>query len=214
MSDNVLRLDSFGMRQMAEYSSGLRGGGGDPVYFVATPGPDPGDYTIKADTHEPGTNPEEVVVPCDTQFAAKSKRRRVKQIILVYESGDDDQVVSLDGTKYDAVFTSESAVEKFLFPYYASKYQWAAAEQLSCMSSTWYGFIPGLSAGDPPQPFVEEELPFAMAHYPRSDYSYVDPSLTVLTPGADVHVLRVPKSGGAVTPTALSKLGCQPTMVP
>ncbi len=199
MPDNVMMLDSMGMRQMAEYASGLRSPGGDPVYFVATEDPErPGQYTI-VPSFTPPASPlsDEVVVPCDTR--AVSERRRVREIILVYGDGDGDRV-SLCGDEYDAVFTSESAVEKFLFPYYASKYQWAAASKLHEMSMTWYGHLPDMASGegDFPGIVVEEALPFAMAHYPRSDYSFQDPNLTDLSPGADVHAFSVSESGQAV----------------
>lgn len=72
-------------------------------------------------------------------------------------------------TSADAVFWTEAAVEKFVFPYYASKMQWDAPTFLSVMAEAWYGHVPGTI--NPAPVILEEPLPFAIVHIPRSDYA-------------------------------------------
>jgi len=187
MSDHTFMPDSIGLRELAEYASGVRHSGDDPNYFVISADPhQPGNYHITHHHHPPAPKPGHIVVPADTPTVAPS-RPKVTSVIVTYEDPDGtEQVMLLDGTRYDALFWSEGAVEKFLFPYYASKYQWAAAEWVGKMSTSWYGFIPTLT-GAPAERAADETTPLAMAHYPRSDYGVVEDG--GVGPGTDVHVL-------------------------
>ncbi|HEX2092443.1 MAG TPA: hypothetical protein VHG28_08575 [Longimicrobiaceae bacterium] len=196
MADESLTLDSYGVREIAEYASGVRG---EKVYLVATPDPAlPGNYLITPSTVPVAPGPDQVVVPCNTAYIQPG-RPKVTKVTVVFDLEHADGTehrVTQDVSQYDALFWSESAVEKFLFPYYASKYQWAAAYWLDAISTHWYGFVPDPASGLPSMSqaagrTTEGSDSFAMVHYPRSDYGYDDDIEPVLTPGADVHVLRV-----------------------
>lgn len=199
MSEKLM-LDSIGMRELAEYASSQRSQGGDPLYFVATPDPaESGSYTITPLGKDPlFRSPDDVVVPCDTAMVSPG-RATLARITLHYRVPGHlfERHVEMDATQYDALFWSESAVEKFLFPYYASKYQWSAAEWLTAMSQAWYGFVPGMASGEPQEEVSDsfgEAAPMAMIHYPRSDYAFVEPGGT-LEPGTDVQAVTVGGEG-------------------
>jgi hypothetical protein len=195
MVENALMLDSIGLRELAEYASSLRHAGGDPAYFIVTEDPKhPGKYAIRYTRHPPKEQPDRVIVPADTAAVAP-RRPKVKSVTVTYEDPHDghSHEMVLDGSRFDALFWSEAAVEKFLFPYYASKYQWAAADWLSLMASTWYGFVPGMEGPDA-QEASNEIKPMAMVHYPRSDYGEVEDGGVVI-PGNDVHVLTAEEEG-------------------
>lgn len=210
MPENPMTLDAYGMREMTEFASGVRG---EEVYFVATPDPDtPGNYLIVPSPVPVPARPDDVVVPCATAVI-QPKRPRVKKVTVTFELVDAngaEHTVSRDVSQYDALFWSESAVEKFLFPYYASKYQWAAAHWLRKMSVHWFGFEPDLGSGLPQAPVSgdEEVTPFAMVHYPRSDYGFESESGTSLEPGGDVHLLRVVE--GSVEVSSLAEPARRP----
>jgi hypothetical protein len=198
-------VDSIGLREMAEYASSLRHAHGDKAYFVISADPHhPGNYIIKhLDAPPEPPEPDQVVVPADTANVG-SHRPKVKRVTIRYEdpSGGPDREMVLPGGGFDALFWSEASVEKFLFPYYASKYQWAAADWLTVMSQAWYGFVPDLR-GPGSAPAAEDGLtPLAMVHYPRSEYGSVGENGVagpgnVVGPGNDVHVLTVKPTGEA-----------------
>lgn len=110
----------------------------------------------------------------------------------------------IDLDRCDAVFWSESAVEKFLFPYYASKGMWDAAHILTRISQLWYGFVPG--PDETPSPLTgvlgedTDPIPFAMAHIPTSEYVPVVPSDV----GAELHFL-FRKADGTVLAKSLAE---------
>jgi hypothetical protein len=202
MSQDELMVDSIGLRELAEYASSLRHAGGDPAYFVISEDPDhPGDYRIKHSRHPVRPEPDRVIVPASTANVG-SHRPRVKKVTVTYEDpgGGGEHELTLPGGEFDALFWSEAAVEKFLFPYYASKYQWAAAEWLTVMSQAWYGFVPDMRGGQP-DVAADELTPMAMVHYPRSEYGELEEG-GVVGPGEDVHVVTVMPTGEA----ALSRL--------
>lgn len=192
MHDSQLMLDSIGLRELAEYASGLRRDGGDPAYFTIRAEPDrPGWYRVRHQHTPVVTDPEQIAVPVDTSAVGRN-RPVVTQVTVTYldpTTGLPSQMV-LDGSKYDAFFWSEGAVEKFVFPYYASKYQWAAADWLTTMSQAWYGYVPEICPDPSRQDTLEEIIPMGMVHYPRSDYGDVGEG-TVTKPGGEMHVLSV-----------------------
>jgi hypothetical protein len=163
-------IDSVGLREMAEYASSLRGREGEPRFLTAKRDPATNDYVLDALPAPPDDTTDTVVVPVNTR-QVQPNRAPVVDVKIYVETQNGTGVVikgySLD--RYDAVFWSEAAVEKFLFPYYASKYQWLAAEVLTILSKVFYGYVPTLA--DPTQQLRDaNEIPFAMAHLPRSDY--------------------------------------------
>jgi len=186
MTDTLLMVDSIGMREATEYAASLRQAGGDPEFVVLTMNPGATDYSISVRPTAPDPDSGEVVIPCSTA-AVQPRRPRVQDVEITVEMPDGRMVhlASTSLAQFDAVFWSEAAVEKFLFPYYASKYQWAAARVLETLSQVFYGYVPGFTNPDPPAPGVkvsaddgeeEMEIPFAMAHLPRSDFVPVEDS--------------------------------------
>ena len=173
-------LDSIGLREAAEYAASLRGRGGNPRKIIAQYDPELGDYRLTDAPMGAPVAPEDSTVLAVDTAEVQPSRWRVRDI-TIKASGHllgDPVEISIGLDRYDAVFWSEAAVEKFLFPYYASKYQWAAAEVLVLLSLVFYGEVPGLQSGKPLLSAVAladfaglaDEEPFAIAHLPRSDY--------------------------------------------
>ncbi|MET0398151.1 MAG: hypothetical protein ABW277_15225 [Longimicrobiaceae bacterium] len=217
-AQQVMPLDSIGIREIAEWSSSLRGDGGDQMYMVASPGDKPGTYTISSVAeHDRESGPNDVVVPCNTRLV-RPDRPPVTGVTIQAEGMPQSEPL----VGYDALFWSEAAVEKFLFPYYASKYQWVAARLLEAMSRAFYGFVPdvasGAGTGDGTRiTTFDTEAPIAIAHYPRSDYGmvredglqgiggHIDGEDGVLGIGSDLHVLFGNHETGGITARPLSE---------
>ncbi len=183
---DTLMLDSIALRALAEYAQSVRAPGGDPVYFVATPSADGGCRIEHQKERSEVTGPQAVVTPASTPTVRPGRPKMESVDVKAAGMAHHESMM-----KYDALFWSEAAVEKFLFPYYASKYQWLAAHVLAVLSRLFYGHVPtsaattettevptgtagttGASAA-----FAEldaEEVPFAVGHIPRSDYGIVD----------------------------------------
>ena len=166
MPSSYLTLDSIAARAVAEYASSLRGPSEEPSFIVTHRLHGHTRMGVKQDPAASG--PLQVVTPVATPFVQPA--RPPVEAVSMRAQGMDESV-SLD--EYDAVFWSEAAVEKFLFPYYASKGQWEAAHVLSALSRAFYGFVPGEKGGaaadaDP------TTIPFAVGHLPRSDYATID----------------------------------------
>lgn len=192
----VLVMNAQQLRAVADAAESLRNpdGGQDPFYVVyeegqkpqimQSAGPPP-NAVFELDTLEvePRPTPSRVVIECD---------------------GVTRELVQ----EYDAVFWSESAVEKFVLPYYASKSMWEAAAVLDKISMYWYGEIP--PATDPSGPvddLVAESTeplppPYALAHTPDSEWSVLD-GLGSPT-GHNLHLLV--KDGEAIRAVRLSDL--------
>lgn len=173
-----LMLDSIGLREVADYAASLRAPFGDQRYIIATYDPKAQDYKLSDAPDPPApSTPDSAVVAVNTA-TVQPARVGMMEVTMNAVGIINGQVVELfaDLADYDAVFWSEAAVEKFLFPYYASKYQWAAAEVLTLLSTVFYGYVPsminGMSSAAAPvlTPAEISEIPFAMAHLPRSDY--------------------------------------------
>jgi hypothetical protein len=173
---DVARVTSLEARMMAEYADGLRGEG--PKLVVGTRKPDGFHImdeplgTIMDEplgTREPCSDETSVVIPVDTKFEWPD-RPKVKEIEIRLEGGG-----SITRSDLDAVFLSESAVEKFLFPYLASKYGPQAAAAAVKLAQEWYGRVPPLEpVVEDGSPVSEELVPFAVGHLPRSEYVILD----------------------------------------
>jgi hypothetical protein len=191
---SVFHIDSITAREIAEWASSIRGKDGYPVFFVAAPRENGGGLGISAATdHSPCSGSADVVIPCSTR-TVQPARKKVSAVHIRAEGMDHDE--SLD--QYDSVFWSEAAVEKFLFPYYASKFGWKAAHVLAAMAKAFYGYVPGAdpaAEGGPELTLAEEEVPFAMAHIPRSDYVTLEEPVPL---GGDVALLFKGKDGKVV----------------
>jgi hypothetical protein len=160
----VEKLDSITARCVAEYASSLRSRKYDPSFIVTRFDRDERQWCMKVSRHHsPCSGPDGVVTPLETRFV-QPERPPVTEISIRAKGMDHDESLM----RYDAVFWSEAAVEKFLFPYYASKYQWLAAHVLATLSRIFYGYVPG--GTEEVSARSEEEIPFAIGHIPRSDY--------------------------------------------
>lgn len=175
-------LDSIRLREIADWAASLRGAHGDRRFFVAAQ-PEPGEVSIHPEP-EPVPHPDGVPmdqIPASTN-TVQPERPRVTGVGIRAEGMAEGDWESL--SRYDAVFWSEAAVEKFLFPYYASKYQWAAAHVLQVMSQVFYGYVPRFDAGLEASDYVaDSEAPVAMAHLPRSEYTDIEDPAEEPPPG-------------------------------
>lgn len=202
-----MTLDSIAAREIAEWAASLRSRGGDPQYFIAQPGRSAGNYSIRnvsmrAEPVPPQPGPATVVVPCSTA-AVQPGRPSVTGIQIQAEGMPATQWESL--MQYDAVFWTEAAVEKFLFPYYASKYQWAAAHVLTAMARVFYGYVPGPAGPAGSDAPWDDNVPIAMAHLPRSDYTAIEDPHQTANIARDLVVLFLDRSTGGLVHRPLSE---------
>jgi hypothetical protein len=189
-------LDAHQLRELAEAASSLRRPGGEPFYGVVA---SDGVLRILPGTCEiPGRRLFEI----DTYEV----EQRPRPTSVKVECGGTESELA---DRYDALFWSEAAVEKFVLPYYASKSLWEAAAVLNKISFHWYGGVPkdtrGGFSGSTRRPGVlaeaEDEVPFAIGHTPDSDWS----DLTDAHRSApDLHLLF--RRGDAVEARPLSRL--------
>ena len=152
-------IDAYVFRRLAEGASGSRGPRGDLYDVVGQP-----DRTLEVKARKRGTlRPAGTIIEVDTP-AVEPNRPEVQDIAL-----------TVDGTqehfyqKYDTVFCTEAAVEKFVLPYLASESLWLAAYYVQELSKAWYGFIPEPSNASAPA--STEPIPFAIGHTPNSEFT-------------------------------------------
>jgi hypothetical protein len=184
----IATVNSLEARVMADYASGMRG---EPDVLLTGMDPDGEHFRVRPDRkHGPCSNAKDVATPVYTPFVQPARAPVV---------GVGIQAEGMSGMEslmqYDAVFWSEAAVEKFLFPYYASKYQWHAAHALEKLTKIWYGYIPRPGAG-PENAMLDAnmEIPFAVGHLPRSDYVELMDELVVISHDAAGTVRHRPLS--------------------
>jgi hypothetical protein len=161
-SDTV-HLDSVQLRLIAEAASGARG---VPVDFVAS-----ADGTVEERRHSNETAPPgSVVIPAFTRDKVPDKPPLVEATIQAEGVGKPVDLLNLPNGlgAADAVFWSESAVEKFLIPYYASVYGNQAARAVGDLLEAFHGdrgHAAGAGAATPPAAET-----YALAHIPKSEY--------------------------------------------
>jgi hypothetical protein len=191
-------LDSIQLRLIAEAASGTRG---TAVHFVT--GPDGNIREVSHDRRGDGARTdggiappplEAVVIPAYTED--KVPLKPPLNVATIHAEGVDEPVDLLDlpgglGAA-DAVFWSESAVEKFLLPYYASVYGNQAAKAVSDILLAFHGDR-GLG-GPSARAGADDELTYAMAHIPKSEYVMLSDGGSVDV-GADLAVLYKDGSG-------------------
>jgi hypothetical protein len=157
-------VTSLEARVMSDYASGMRGQGA--TILLTEMDADGRHFRVKRDKHHGlCSDHHDVVTPVDTPYV-QPNRPGVEKVEIQAQGMSGLESLA----QYDAVFWSESAVEKFVFPYYASKYQWQAAHVLTKLTELWYGFIPRPGVGPAVAGEMDEEIPFAVGHLPRSDY--------------------------------------------
>jgi hypothetical protein len=162
---------------VAEFASSQRKVGGDPLYAVTVPESEVVGAKNKLDFVSTLAEGQVPLFEIDT--VEVEARPKPTEVVLVV---DEVSTHNLAET-YDAVFWSESAVEKFVFPYYASKSLWEAAAVLEKLSMYWYGRIPpdtDVGEGLPLTVRFPDEAPFAIAHTPDSDYRSLETDLHLL----------------------------------
>lgn len=193
MSDQPLMLTSLIARSIADAAESHRGAGGEPGYMLTTHDPAKGWSTVfNPRTEEPAPESDAAVVVTPVNTPTITERPAVLNVYIQAAGMQAGFMESL--ARYDAVFWSESAVEKFVFPYYASKSQYAAADVLTGLSELFYHKIPAPDRTD-------EAVPFAVAHLPRSTYADLTETAAV---GADLAVVKRHPVTGEVTHHLLS----------
>ena len=163
------------LRLIAEAANGIRK---DAVWFVVRVDGTTGklDYEIK--TSDPGQPADAVVIPCQTTLKQED-RPHMNEIKCKAKKKDGSMVdgdllfAEVNGNKErcDAAFWSESAVEKFLIPYYASVAGDEAVAEIAQLLRDFHG------AADI----------YALGHLPKSEYtpsrgSVLSKHIAVLTP--------------------------------
>jgi hypothetical protein len=203
VSDQTLMLPSLIVRSVADAAESHRGSGGEPGYMLTTHDLVNGWSTVfvpQTDQPAPLSDATVVVTPVDTRTV--TERPAVLNVYIQAQGMQHGYMESL--ARYDAVFWSESAVEKFVLPYYASKSQYAAAEVLSGLSELFYHKIPSPDRTDESVPSpdrTDESVPFAVAHLPRSTYQNLTETAAM---GADLAVVKRHPVTGEVTHHLLS----------
>lgn len=122
---NTSRPGYSAMRMVAEWASGVRG---EQLYFGFD-----GSHATLTDV------PESNALPVFTQpFARRPEVRRV--FFTVTTSDGATHTLTLDGRETSALIWGESAVEKFLFPYFASVAGSQAAPLFQKLAHAWYDY--------------------------------------------------------------------------
>ena len=169
----VPTINALQLRTFTDAAASLRKKGGDPMDLVVTP-----DGTVKfvPPVHDPA---DRTLLVLDTR-TVQPDRAPVTSLKLE----DGVQRFLQLAHKYDAIFWSEASVEKFVFPYYASKSLWTAASVLNVLSQIWYGFVPPVEPRDVMPEVDPDKIPIALAHLPSSEYVAIEEEL-----GSRFHVI-------------------------
>jgi hypothetical protein len=152
------KLNSLQLRRIAEWASGDRD---EAFEFVVDP-------DGKVSKKKPGevAPPDSVTIPVWTPLRDPDRPELIEASVQAKGAAKPVDLLNLktkDGTplgRADSVFWTESAVEKFVIPYYASVYGWEAGAKISALLEA---FEPSKSGNDATQVF-------AMAHIPKSEY--------------------------------------------
>ena len=174
------------LRALADRAASLRASGGLPLWVVVRTNEETQQPEVSV--WERKTAPPGAIYKIETYEV--TEQRTPPAVVTI---GDDTSGLANVAQKYDALFWSEAAVEKFVLPYYASKSLWLAAYTLKLLSKAWYTKVPHPDLKDR-APADSTVVPFALAHTPDSDYSVVD-----ATPGLDV----LYREGGKVVASSL-----------
>lgn len=157
--EEPVHLDAYALRAIAEAAASARGSDGEP-YFVIQEG-DPGTGKLRVRPAKPGEPPPTGTIMVINTPPQVKDRPAVIQACITPKGGNPCSLLD-----YDAVFWTEAAVEKFVFPYYVSKSMWKSKNHLAALSDTWYHRGPKPDAGAA----EEQDVPFAMGHVPDSDF--------------------------------------------
>lgn len=113
--------DSLDMRMAAEWASGVRA---ETLYFTW-------NHTLELTTSPTALGP--------VQTSDDVSQRPALSAVSFSIEGVEEALI-IPGSTVDALFWSESAVEKFLFPYYASMTAYQGTEFLAKLVRAWQGY--------------------------------------------------------------------------
>ena len=164
MDTSPPRTNSMRLRRLAEAAASCRAADGKTSYLYV--GED-GQIDIMC-----GDAPQDIVLEVETYEVWKG-RIAPGEVIMLHQGTPTKNLAR----KYDAVFWSESAVEKFVLPYYASLGMWDAANALRDISMAWYNTDPCHHGY---RGITDETIPFALAHTPDSNWSKLPDAFDVL----------------------------------
>ncbi|HEU0054521.1 MAG TPA: hypothetical protein VFQ39_15140, partial [Longimicrobium sp.] len=121
------RLDAATLRAIAEHASGVR----DRILWFVVRGPG----AVEVFHRDPGTVGGATVLAVHTGSTGKQPPVGHAKLGLAEEGALDLLRLKHRGREYraDAVFWSESAVEKFVIPYYASKHGPRAGKEVQAI---------------------------------------------------------------------------------
>lgn len=183
MNDTEALPDFTILRKFAEAASGVRGGGShDPVWLVYDPEPPehyrpyrgrvrvarsepgPGDKSSKAVAIQVSsrTTHDQPALPDLARIGLGD--RTVNLLALNDQPGVGGNVAA------DAVFWTESAVEKFVVPYYASVHGPGAARKVEAVLRVLHGRAEGGRSGGDAGGTDPVGANFALVHLPTSEY--------------------------------------------
>lgn len=192
----MLTLNAFQLRWYAEMAASRRSITGDPLWLVAADvGTENPDVTLVSAP----VAPADAVFGVET-FDVNPDRPPVSSVSIESEGAERELFPD-----YDAVFWTESAVEKFVLPYYANKSLWEAAKILYRLSYHWYDRPPLEIPVDPTDRVGSQPLtsvPFAVAHTPDSEYAMMSINDAVTRGGHDT-----------VTPGGVPPLGWETALL-
>lgn len=143
MSTPTIKVKASTLRRAAEAADGLRG---KNVYLLV------GEDDFEAVERLPNPLPEDVfIIACRTDDHPVSGRPDLLELKAVTQQGLQTKEHELKDT-YDAVCWRESAIEKFVQPYYARLYGVDAPLRLRLLQEAW-----------------RDPRVFAVAHLPKSE---------------------------------------------
>jgi hypothetical protein len=196
----VPTLDSIQLRLIAEAASGTRG---RPVVFAVSPRGEIRELTGERTQDVP---PESFTIACFTPDTTPDQPPLVEaslQAAGAHRINLLDLPGGLGGA--DSVFWSQSAVEKFLVPYYASVHGARAGRAVAELLDAFAGDRRGApyAAELDAEPLAKgdggEVQVYALAHIPKSEYVLLGPGGEAETVVEDVAVVFRPDGDSALT---------------
>lgn len=155
------KLNSTQLRQIAEMVDGMRG-----MPFAACDG-----KRIWMSPTDP-TAPGVVTIPVDANDVVPRRRSITRITITLDGGGDPPQTLELfpqTGDFPDALFWTESAVQKFMVPYYAAKH--ASDPHVDKVIRDLLDLFDGKKKPKGRETADGTVQVFAMAHLPKSEYT-------------------------------------------
>jgi hypothetical protein len=186
-------LTATELRQLAEWAHSVRGEHMCMVVFPRRPG-EALWYTPLPAVVAERMGPEYIVIPVETRNRVADRPAVRGMKIELRNKPTDEKGEEVDffekcweayGTYPDAMFWTESSVEKFLLPYYASVYSSsdAVSERIKEIDDLFDGKVPPRMASAMEGAKDGEVTVYAMVHLPKSEYVASPPIEPTETPG-------------------------------